>query len=266
MPYFKSKDESFNLLQGDCLEVLQTFDFKFDMVFADPPYFLSNDGLTIQNGKIASVNKGKWDKGKSLQEISNFNKKWLELVKEKMKDEATIWISGTHHNIFNVGQLLQELNFKILNVITWQKTNPPPNFSCRYFTYSTEQIIWAKKNNKAKHFFNYELMKKLNNGKQMRDVWKMPAIGRWEKSCGKHPTQKPLPLLAKIIASSTQEKSWILDPFSGSSTTGIASNLLERKFLGIEKEEEYLNISKQRYQEISNLEVRKKIHSHLGLT
>ena len=245
-PYFKSKDKNFTLLQGDVFDLLPQFDFKFDMIFADPPYFLSNDGLTIKNGKITSVNKGKWDKSKGFEFINEFNRKWLKLVRDKMKEDATIWISGTMHNIFSIGQILTELDFKILNIITWQKTNPPPNFSCRYFTHSTEQIIWARKNAKVPHYFNYELMKEINNGKQMKDVWTLPAIAKWEKFCSKHPTQKPLSVLTRIILASTKQGAWILDPFAGSSTTGIAANLLKRKFLGIDIEEEYLEISKCR--------------------
>jgi len=156
------------------------------------------------------------------------------------------------HNIFSIGQLLTELNFKILNIITWQKTNPPPNFSCRYFTHSTEQIIWARKNAKTPHYFNYELMKEFNNGKQMKDVWTLPAIAKWEKSCGKHPTQKPLSVLSRIILASTKPRAWILDPVSGSSTTGISANLLNRRFLGLELETEYLKIGKHRKLEIED--------------
>lgn len=251
-PYYKSKDEAFTLLQGDVFEVLPQFDFKFDMVFADPPYFLSNNGLTIKNGKITSVNKGKWDKSNGFEHINDFNRKWLKYIRDKMKEDATIWISGTMHNIFSIGQILSELDFKILNIVTWQKTNPPPNFSCRYFTHSTEQIIWARKNAKIPHYFNYDLMKEINEDKQMKDVWPLPAIAKWEKSCGKHPTQKPLSVLTRIILATTKQGAWILDPFAGSSTTGIAANLLERKFLGIEIEEEYLYISKQRKSELKN--------------
>ena len=166
-----------------------------------------------------------------------------------MKEDATIWISGTMHNIFSIGQLLTELDFKILNIITWQKTNPPPNFSCKCFTHSTEHIIWARKNEKVPHYFNYELMKQLNDNKQMKDVW----IAPWEKSCGKHPTQKPLSLLTRIILSSTKPKAWVFDPFTGSSTTGIAANLANRRFLGIDKEEEFLKISKNRKLEIQSI-------------
>ena len=251
-PFFKSKDKAFNLLKGDCFKQLSKFDFKFDMIFADPPYFLSNDGLSIQSGKIVSVNKGKWDKSQGFEYINNFNRKWLKLARDKLKDDGTIWISGTMHNIFSVGQILTELDFKILNIVTWQKSNPPPNFSCRFFTHSTEQIIWARKSKKTPHYYNYELMKQLNDNKQMKDVWKLPAIAPWEKSCTKHPTQKPLSVLTRIILASTKPNAWILDPFSGSSTTGIAANLLNRRFVGIDTEKEYLDISIARKKEIEN--------------
>lgn len=261
--YFKSKDKNFTLLHKDVFEVLTKFNFEFNMIFADPPYFLSNDGLTIQNGKITSVNKGNWDKSHGFEEINNFNRKWLSLIREKMKPNATIWISGTSHNIFSIGQILIDLGFKILNIITWEKTNPPPNFSCRYFTHSTEQVIWARKEEKVPHYFNYELMKYLNDGKQMKDVWRLPAIAPWEKSCGKHPTQKPLALLTRLILASTEKGAWILDPFTGSSTTGIAANLLERKFLGIDKELDYIEISKARKHEIENICVAQKYKSKI---
>ena len=250
--YFKSNDENFTLLNEDVFKVLPKFEFGFDMIFADPPYFLSNDGLTIKNGKITSVNKGAWDKSYGIDEINNFNREWLSLARDKMKPNATIWISGTVHNIFSVGQILLELGFKILNIITWEKSNPPPNFSWRYFTHSTEQVIWARKEEKTPHYFNYELMKELNDNKQMKDVWKLPAIAKWEKSCGKHPTQKPLALLTRLILASTESGAWILDPFTGSSTTGISANLLGRRFLGIDKELEYLEISKARKEEIED--------------
>jgi len=251
-PFFKSNDKNFYLLHGDTMLLLPQLEHKFDMIFADPPYFLSNNGLTIQSGKIVSVNKGTWDNSKGLEFINDFNRNWLSLVRDIMKEDATIWISGTMHNIFSIGQILSELGFKILNIITWEKTNPPPNFSCRYFTYSTEQIIWARKHEKTPHYFNYELMKQLNGDKQMKDVWKLPAIAPWEKSCGKHPTQKPLSVLTRLILASTKPHAWILDPFTGSSTTGIAANLANRKFLGIDQDEAFLEISKHRKIEIEN--------------
>lgn len=251
--YFKSPDRAFTLLHGDCTELLKQFDFKFDMIFADPPYFLSNGGISLQSGKVVCVDKGDWDKGGTPEHIDSFNREWISLCRNKLKDNGTIWISGTYHNIFSVANILTELGFKILNVITWAKTNPPPNISCRYFTYSTEFIIWARKSKKVAHYYNYDLMKQVNENKQMTDVWRLPAIAPWEKKCGKHPTQKPLAVLSRIILASTQKGAWILDPFTGSSTTGIAANLLERRFLGIDKEEEFLNISRNRKHEIEDL-------------
>lgn len=254
-PFFTSNDKNFYLFQGDTMDILPDLEHKYDMVFADPPYFLSNNGLSIQNGEIVSVNKGNWDKSEGFDFVNDFNRKWLSAVRERMKDDATIWISGTMHNIFSVGQILTELGFKILNVVTWEKTNPPPNFSCRYFTFSTEQIIWARKSEKVPHFFNYDLMKELNADKQMKDVWKLPAIAPWEKSCGKHPTQKPLSVLTRLILASTKPNAWILDPFAGSSTTGIAANLANRRFVGIDKEMEFLTISKKRKLEIEDTSI-----------
>ena len=262
-PYYKSPDRAFTLLHGDCFELLYEFDFKFSCIFADPPYFLSNGGISVQSGKIVSVNKGEWDKGKSQEEMMQFNLEWLGLCRDKLKENGTIWISGTYHNIFSVANCLTELGYKILNVVTWAKTNPPPNISCRYFTYSTEFIIWARKSEKKPHYFNYDLMKQINGDKQMTDVWHLPAIARWEKSFGKHPTQKPLALLARIIMASTKPGEWVLDPFCGSSTTGIASNLLGRRYLGIDQEEKYIEISKNRREELENLQTYHKYRSKI---
>lgn len=262
-PYYKSSNRDFTLLHGDCFQLLKEFDFKFSCIFADPPYFLSNDGISVQSGKIVSVNKGDWDKGKSHQEMMNFNMEWLSLCREKLKDNGTIWISGTYHNIFSVANCLTELGYKILNVVTWAKTNPPPNISCRYFTYSTEFVIWARKSDKKAHYFNYDLMKQINGGKQMTDVWNLPAIAVWEKSCGKHPTQKPLALLSRIILASTQQGEWVLDPFCGSSTTGIAANLLGRRFLGIDQEQDFVMMSKNRREELDNPQIYTKYRSKI---
>ncbi len=261
--WYRSENKDFTLAKGDCLELLPNINFQFDMIFADPPYFLSNGGISVQSGKQVSVNKGDWDKSQGFEKDNEFNYQWLKLCREKLKENGTIWISGTYHNIFSVANGLTHLGYKILNVITWAKTNPPPNISCRYFTYSTEFIIWARKSKKVLHYYNYELMKHINDDKQMTDVWRLPAIAKWEKSCGKHPTQKPLCVLSRIILASTKPGAWILDPFAGSSTTGIAANLLNRRFLGIEREEEFVAMSKARREEIERLDVfenyRKKI-------
>ena len=255
VPYFRSTDRALTLLHGDCIELLKQFDFKFDMIFADPPYFLSNGGISIQSGKVVCVDKGDWDKGGTLEYMNSFNRAWISECRRKLKDNGTIWVSGTYHNIFSIASLLTDLGFKILNVVTWVKTNPPPNISCRYFTYSSEFIIWARKSKKVPHCYNYDLMKLINDGKQMKDVWLFPAIGRWEKTCGKHPTQKPLSVLSRIILASTHSGAWFLDPFTGSSTTGISANLLGRRFLGIDMEEEYLVLSKNRKKEIEQISV-----------
>lgn len=253
--YYKSPDRAFTLLHGDSFELLPQFDFKFDMIFADPPYFLSNDGISVQAGKIVSVNKGDWDKGGTTESINEFNRRWIGLCRDKLKENGTIWVSGTYHNIFSVANSLTEQGFKILNVVTWAKTNPPPNISCRYFTYSTEFIIWARKSIRHPHYYNYELMKHINGDKQMRDVWSLPAIAQWEKSQGKHPTQKPLALLTRIILASTRRSAWILDPFAGSSTTGIAAALTGRRYLGIEREGEFVEMSRRRREELEDYHI-----------
>ena len=255
-PYYHSANKDFTLVEGDCMSILEAFDFKFDMIFADPPYFLSNGGISVSSGKVVCVDKGNWDKAPSEEYIDEFNHQWLTACKDKLKDNGTIWISGTHHNIFSVADQLSELGFKILNVVTWNKTDPPDNVSHRVFKHSAEYIIWAKKSKRAQHRYNYELMRQLNDGKQMTDVWRMPAVAKWEKSCGKHPTQKPMSLLARIIMASTKEGDWVLDPFNGSGTTGVAASLLGRKFLGIDMEKSYLEIASKRREELENEEVR----------
>jgi site-specific DNA-methyltransferase (adenine-specific) len=219
------------------------------MIFADPPYFLSNGGITCHAGKMVSVNKGKWDESKGVKENHEFNLNWLAACQRVLKPNGTIWVSGTDHVIHSIGYAMQELGFKILNSIVWFKPNAAPNLCCKYFTHSTEFVLWAAKDKKSKHQFNYKLMKEINNGKQMRNVW-----GYWEintpppaeKKFGKHPTQKPVELLKRILLASTKEGDLILDPFCGSSTTGLAAHLLKRKFVGIDLEEEYLELSKQR--------------------
>lgn len=255
--YYKSDNRDFTLLNGDCVELMNSFEFKFDMIFADPPYHLSNGGISVQSGKMVSVNKGDWDKSKGYETDYLFDKTWLSACRDKLKSDGTIWISGTYHNIFTIARCLVELGFRILNCITWVKTNPPPNLSCRYFTHSTECILWARKEPKVSHYFNYELMRKINGGKQMRDVWRLPAIAPWEKTCGKHPTQKPLCVLSRIIQASTRPGAWVFDPFTGSSTTGIAANLFGRRFLGIDNSVDFLQISKARRMEIDDLTSRK---------
>lgn len=244
--YFETSN--FKLIYADVFKAIKKIkDKSIDMIFADPPYFLSNNGITCSGGKMVSVNKGEWDKTVSIKEKHKFNKKWIRECYRILKDNGTIWISGTLHNIYSIGMALEEEGFKIINNITWKKLNPPPNISCRAFTHSTETILWAKKDlKKSRHKFNYEVMKELNGGKQMKDVWETSLTKPSEKKCGKHPTQKPIDLLEKIILSSTDENDLILDPFNGSGTTGIVANKLNRKYIGIEKEKEYLDLTIRR--------------------
>lgn len=245
-------DDSFYLLQGDCLELLKAMKSdSVDLVFADPPYFLSNGGITCQSGKMVCVDKGDWDKKENILDIHKFNKAWLEECKRVLKKDGTIWISGTFHNIYSIGLALQELDYKILNNITWFKNNAPPNLSCRFFTHSSEQIIWASKTKKSKHYFDYNLMKKTNNDKQMRDLWHFNCVKQKEKKHGKFPTQKPLELLERIILASSSEGMTILDPFNGSGTTGIAAAMLGRRYIGIDISREHLDITLRRYKDIS---------------
>ena len=262
--FYASPRKDFTLLMGDSFSTMPDFDFKFDMIFADPPYFLSNGGISLQSGQVVCVDKGEWDKGKTHEEMREWNMEWLRLCRDKLKDNGSIWISGTYHNIFSVADCLTQLGYRILNVITWQKTNPPVNISCRFFTYSTEFVIWARKSKKVAHKFNYDVMKRLNEGKQMTDVWRLPAIGRWEKSCGKHPTQKPLALLTRIILACTDEGDWVMDPFCGSGTTGIAANLCGRRFCGIEREEEFCRMARARREEIENLRIKADLRNHIA--
>ena len=257
---FESNNKDFTLFHGDCMELLKQLpDDSIDSIFADPPYFLSNGGISVQSGKQVCVDKGEWDKGGTPESIYRFNQQWLSICRDKLKDDGTIWVSGTHHNIFVVQRCLQELGYKILNVITWQKSDPPPNLSCRYFNFSTELVIWARKHEKKPHKFNYEVMKRLNGGTQMTDVWRIPSVGMWEKTCGKHPTQKTLRLLYRIILASTNKGDTILDPFAGSSTTGIAANLLGRKFIGIEQEYSFIELSMRRRALLEKVEEAEKL-------
>ena len=249
-----SNINDFVLYQGDCNEVLHTLDSdSIDAIFADPPYFLSTGkGTVIIKGRPIKFDKGEWDRVRSSKEVHEFNTKWISACRRVLKPNGTIWVSGTYHNIFDVATCLQEQKFKILNIIVWQKSDPPTTFTDQRFNFAAEYIIWARREEKVTHYFNYELMKAMNGGVHMPDVWKIPAPSMWEKKCGKHPTQKPLRLLYRIILACTHEGDTILDPFAGSCTTGIAANLLGRKFIGIDQSEEYLQLGIRRKEEISD--------------
>lgn len=239
------------LYQANCLEVLDALNARypngcFDMVFADPPYFLSNGGITCHSGRMVKVDKGQWDKSRGTEENHNFNLAWLERCQKALKPNGTIWVTGTHHVIFSVGHAIQQLGFKILNDIAWEKPNPPPNLSCRYFTHSVETVLWAAKNEKSKHVFNYQRMRDEAGGKQMKTVWRFyPPLSR-EKTLGKHPTQKPVSLIERCILASTTENALVLDPFMGSGTTAIACIQTKRCFVGIEVDREHTQLATKR--------------------
>jgi site-specific DNA-methyltransferase (adenine-specific) len=263
-----ARGDAYRLYQGDSLALLEQFDSQtFDMVFADPPYFLSNGGFTCKGGKRAAVNKGGWDVSRGVEEDHAFTTAWLKACQRVLKPTGTLWVSGTQHVIFSVGFAMQKLGFKLLNTVTWYKPNASPNLSCRYFTHSTELLIWAspKSGGKLQHTFNYQRMKAENGGKQMRDVWALPRTGeeelgadeagrvwsmiaprREEKAHGSHPTQKPVSLLERVIEASTPEDALVLDPFNGSGTTGVAALKLGRRYVGIDLDEKYLALSKKR--------------------
>jgi site-specific DNA-methyltransferase (adenine-specific) len=236
-PIFKDSKHHIRIYQGDCLEILAAIpEGVVDLIFADPPYFLSNNGITCHAGKMVSVNKGEWDRSRGADANHEFNRAWLAACQRVLKPNGTIWVSGTSHVIHSVGFAMQQLDFKLLNDISWVKPNPPPNLSCRYFTHATETIIWAAKNKKSRHVFNYKLMKEINRGKQMKSVWELYPPGREEKRFGKHPAQKPVALLERIIGAASNEGDLVLDPFLGSGTTAVAAMRGFRSVIGVEME------------------------------
>jgi len=239
------------LYQQDCLALLDTLanqhpDGHFDVIFADPPYFLSNGGVTCHAGRMVKVDKGLWDKSQGVEANHEFNLAWLRRCQRVLKPHGSIWVTGTQHVIFSVGYAMQQLGFKILNEIAWEKPNPPPNLSCRYFTHSTETVIWAAKSAKAKHTFNYQLMRRLNGGKQMKTVWKIAAPAAAEKTFGKHPTQKPVALVERCLLASSNPGDLVLDPFVGAGTTAIAAVNLGRKCIGIDLDPLSIQIATRR--------------------
>jgi site-specific DNA-methyltransferase (adenine-specific) len=259
MPYFQDRD--FVLYLADSIDFLKSLpEDSVDMIFADPPYNLSNGGFTVHAGKMVSVNKGKWDVSKGVEQDFEFHALWIKECYRVLKPNGTIWISGTYHSIYQCGFALQLAGYKILNDITWFKPNASPNLSGRYFTASHETLLWARKDPKGKHTFNYQDMKNGNwhksdfikkEAKQMRSVWAIGTPKAEEKKFGKHPTQKPLALLERIILASTVEGDVVIDPFTGSSTTGIAAAKHGRKFIGVDLDRKFLELSQKRFQDLS---------------
>ena len=287
---FSSDTPFLRLYHGNSLELLDAIaakypDGRFDAIFADPPYFLSNGGITCHAGKMVKVDKGDWDVSRGPEMNHEFNREWLLRCQKVLKPNGTIWVTGTHHIIFSIGYALQQLGFKILNDIAWEKPNPPPNLSCRYFTHSTETVLWAAKSCESRHTFNYDAMRAVT-GKQMKTVWRglgdedrglkiedgtktpsspgstpssilhppsslgnvwtMTAPGSDEKTHGKHPTQKPVALVERCLLASTNEGDLVLDPFLGNGTTAVASVRLKRGCVGVELDLHHVEIAARR--------------------
>ena len=264
-PY--AKNSKFKLFLGDCLQVLNSLpEGSVDLIFADPPYNLSNGGTSVHAGKRVSVDKGDWDKSAGVQEDFEFHFKWINACRRVLKKDGSIWISGTYHSIFACGYALQLSDFRILNDISWYKPNAAPNLGCRMFTASHETLIWASKSKKSKHVFNYKEMREgefpgdflKNPGKQMRSVWSITTPAKSEKAFGKHPTQKPVTLLDRVILSSSNFGDLVLDPFAGSATTGVSALKYGRKFIGIDSNEDYLKrLAIPRLEELSGAKKKK---------
>lgn len=236
----------------DCFKYLPKIgNDSIDCIITDPPYFLSNDGITCKSGKMVSVNKGDWDKGNNIDDIYDFNSEWIKESYRVLKPGGTLWVSGTYHNIYIIGSIINSFkDFRILNNITWVKKAPPPNLSCRFFTHSTETILWVRKGQKTKHYFNYELMKSYNDGKQMKDVWIMGRPKKDEMKFGKHPTQKPEEVIERMVHASTQENDLVLDMFNGSGTTGVVCARNNRNYIGIESDKLYCELSRKRIKSV----------------
>jgi site-specific DNA-methyltransferase (adenine-specific) len=256
-PAWESDDGQSRLYHADSLELMAALPAEsVDCIWTDPPYNLSNDGITCVAGRMVKVNKGEWDRSRGVELDHEFNKTWLAACYRLLKPTGTIWVSGTLHVYPSVSFAMQQLGYRILNDIIWEKPAPPPNLGCRCFTHATELILWATRARKGKdkYTFNYEVMKAENTGKQMKNVWRMAAPGKDEKRHGKHPTQKPVSLVTRCLRASTNEGDLVFDPFAGSATTGVAALALERRFIGCELEETYVRLASRRLSARKNIQ------------
>ncbi len=249
-----SEDEASRMHVGDSLVFMADLPANsIDCIWTDPPYLLSNDGITCVSGRMVAVNKGEWDRSQGIELDHEFNRTWLAACHRVLKPEGTIWVSGTLHVYLSVGMAMQQLGFRILNDIIWEKPAPPPNLGCRCFTHSTETLLWAtkaKKGSKARYTFNYADMKAENGGKQMKNVWCFSPPSKDEKAFGKHPTQKPVPLISRCLRATTDAGDLVLDPFAGSGSTGVAALTLGRRFLGCEQRDDYAQIATRRMDDV----------------
>jgi site-specific DNA-methyltransferase (adenine-specific) len=233
---------------ADCVDLMRLIPAaSVDAVFADPPYRLSNGGVTVKNGRLDAVDKGAWDRSLgSFEKDHEFNVRWLREARRVLKPDGTIWVSGTHHAIFSLGFALQTLEYKLINSVAWEKPDPPPNALHTAFTHAHETLVWASKGGGARHTFNYDVVNSRNPASQVGSVWRMPPPPRREKLHGRHPTQKPLRLVRRALVACTGEGDLVLDPFSGSGTTGVAAKELNRSFVGAETEPEYAALATRR--------------------
>ncbi len=251
---WQSDDGASALYRDDAFALMKDIPTdSVDCVWTDPPYLLSNDGVTCVAGKRVSVNKGDWDRSGGVENDHEFNLSWLSECHRILKPAGTIWVTGTLHIYLSVGMAMMQLGYRILNDIIWEKTNPPPNLGCRCFAHSTETLLWATKapkGSKRKYTFHYKEMKAENGGKQMKTVWRFPAAGRQEKRFGKHPTQKPVALIDRCLRASTNPGDLVVDPFAGSATTGVTAIRLGRRFIGSEQVKEYAELGARRLEEV----------------
>ncbi len=249
-PFFEQ--DTAKLYCGNTLTLLSEMpEQDFDLIFADPPYKLSNGGFTCHAGERVSVDKGAWDKSNGVDDDYDFHYRWIEQCGRVLKPNGSLWVSGTYHSIYHCGHALQKQGWHIVNDISWFKPNAAPNLSCRMFTASHETLIWARKSKIEKHVFDYNLIKNWDcdkddfikkSGSQMRSVWALSAPKNWEKRHGKHPTQKPEALLERIIRACSRKGDRVLDPFCGSCTTGVVAIRHGRKFVGVEIEKSFLEL------------------------
>ncbi|CAN5356542.1 site-specific DNA-methyltransferase [soil metagenome] len=233
---------------ADCVELMRLMPAGcVDVIFADPPYRLSGGGVTVKSGRLASVDKGNWDRSTgSFEKDHEWNVRWLREARRVLKPDGTLWVSGTHHIIFSLGFALQSLSFRVINDLIWVKPDPPPNALHTAFTHAHETLLWASKNKSARHTFNYDLINSPNPDAQVSSIWRIPTVPRSEKLHGYHPTQKPLRLVRRALLASTREGDLVFDPFCGSGTTAVAAKELNRSFVGAELEEEFVRLAARR--------------------
>ncbi|MFT4186866.1 MAG: DNA methyltransferase [Micrococcaceae bacterium] len=251
----KSSLETDTVIHGDCVEILKTLpDNSIDLIFADPPYNLQLKGELWRpnNTKVSAVDDD-WDKYDSFEVYDDFTKNWLKECQRVLKKNGSLWVIGSYHNIFRVGKILQDLGYWIFNDILWVKTNPMPNFKGTRFNNSHETLIWTGKSDKSKPTFNYKTMKTHNEDKQMRSDWHIPICSGKERikidGVKAHSTQKPLALLRRIINATSKPGDIILDPFLGSGTTAVAAKEMNRKYIGIERDDTYIEVAKKRIED-----------------